>query len=102
MLVTEVPLIASDSKSWFVSDDTFHQNVNVAGPESVVCRVEDWLLVIRPLWAAANPSWVTVFSTNQGTSPPLTHARFVAFSARAKSSLVNTETTNPQLRTLVP
>src|ERR1039458_8864467 len=64
----------------------FHQNVNVPGPVTVVCKVDVWEEVSPPLSAAETPSWVVVVSEDHPVEPkvPLVvQVRFVVLRAWA-------------------
>ena len=69
-----------------VCDDTFHQKLSVPGPVTVVCSVEDWLLVMAPLRAAEMPSWVVFVCENQLVAPLVDQTRLVLFRASASAS----------------
>src|ERR1035437_1294733 len=80
------------------SDDSFHQNVNVPGPVTVVCRMDDEPVTnTYPLCAADTPSCVVAPSANH--VPPLpvplvVQVRLVALRASPNCASADTETIN--------
>jgi hypothetical protein len=72
-------------KESLLSNEGFvHQNVNVPGPVTVVCKVDVPLECTLPLSAAETPSWVVVVSEYHPPKAPLVvQVRFVVLRAWA-------------------
>src|SRR5947209_17383394 len=86
--VTSTPPIRKRRKSYPFSDDTFHQNVMRAGPVTLVWSQLSWLLVMAPLLAAAEPSWVKFVWLIQAAFPPLVQSSVGASTASPKVNTV--------------
>src|ERR1035437_3013139 len=73
-------------ESWLSKEGFVHQNVNVPGPVTVVCKVDVEMEATLPLVAAETPSWVVVVSEDHPREPkvPLVvQVRFVVLRALA-------------------
>src|SRR5258706_6370181 len=69
MLLVRPSPMPNSSQSKSDSEETFHQNVNLPGPVTMVCNRDCWKLPMAPLWTADWPLWVTLLWPNQGASP---------------------------------
>src|SRR5262249_31328723 len=84
MAAWAVPLTENVRKSAFLSEETFHQKVNVPGPVTVVLSREDWPSKIGPACPAAIPSCEGLVTPCQWRAPSVTQTKPVEL--RAKSS----------------
>src|SRR5882757_8044826 len=78
MRAFSAPAMVKRRMSLFVSEETFHQKLTVAGPVTVVCMELEPLLPIAPLRAASTPSWLMLVWPTHGGAPFVVQVRVVA------------------------
>src|SRR5688572_17437300 len=81
MRACSTELVKNTNRSLFVSQETFHQKVNVPGPLTVVSNVVVWLCVMMPLRPASTPSRAITGCPIHGAEPVISQIKFVASSA---------------------
>src|SRR5439155_24057762 len=86
----KIPSMWNRSQSKSFSEDTFHQNVSVPGPVTVVSSHDSWLSKTNPLCAASTPSCVAEERPDHKALPPVIQTRLGSSSASSRLVFVST------------